>query len=1088
MPVRVSRKAKYALVLVFFAGLAAVILYANLRAARLVSDTLTRTLGQPASVSRISISPVSGLTLYNFRIEGAPHSGSKNLLSVKSISIIPDYRELAHRRLVISGIYIYSPAINLSKDKSGEWNFKSLMDKLGKPGGGGRKFSIKTIRLIDGSVTAPGGIGLKEIDATVTDLSTIYPGPAAFNFKAGDGRGNSVSAEGSADILGGHKEADARITFIANNLSGYLPKEGAVEGVKVTAAVDTHFKGGELAARVSGISDGIRAFKDKPPYAAGFKAGLSYSLAKDVLTISDASVDVKGLTGLTASGTITGLKKETSLDLAAKIKPFELSRLAGYLPKDTKITGLITPGDIRVKGSLRPFELAASCMAAISGVSASHKGTGISGMDGKAELSLSPDKAMNARFNITAAGGSLTGTASYKDGGTFSLNAENIDIGSIGKGAKGVVNADIKGSFGSFLRDVNAEYRVTGSHLTYKDTAASVNASVKGSFTKNAGGIMLSGIIAGDGVFQEKPLRLKSSYSYSSEGLRLVNLSFTGLDGVSLATSAIETRMKDGAISVSFKDGSAKWKDKIILNGLKADTKATFKKEGGSDLSGSLSALSGTVFGLPVNFVADYSLLGEKASFSAKAGITDNPLTLRGEASFLSGKGLIKPVVSGNLRIHNLQFINPLLKERGLPYSLTAGTAEAVFSFDGPDTKGIGGTATIKTEHIAVGKGDIPVLQEVSAELHPVYRDSILKLPESVVKIGERLSIRVSGEAKNARDGWAVNTRAMIPEVGVATVQEEFLEFLPPAVKWADTGGTLSLKAGFASSPGQAGKISGELTLSGVTLSMPDKKIEVGPVDGVVPISFATGKNTGSSRAGGLDVFDRANYPALLAKYSSVPPRPGGLRIKRAYFGLIGLEDISLSLEPGDNLFRVEGLKATGFGGKYYGSALADFSGKKPSYTVSLLISDTSLTEMCRRIPPITGYISGRVDGLVRLKMSGGGLDGVTGVGLIWAKESPLEKRRISKELLKKIAGKSLKNYMLLFGGRSFDTGEIDVVISGGDMVFNRLLISNRNLLGQQDLYITVAPVSNKISLENLLDVIKNVSERAAGAGPAITH
>jgi hypothetical protein len=379
------------------------------------------------------------------------------------------------------------------------------------------------------------------------------------------------------------------------------------------------------------------------------------------------------------------------------------------------------------------------------------------------------------------------------------------------------------------------------------------------------------------------------------------------------------------------------------------------------------------------------------------------------------------------------------------------------------------------------------VLQEVSTELRPVYRDGRLELPESVIKIGERLSVRVSGEARNAGEGWSINARAGISEIGVATVQEEFLEFLPPAVMWADTGGTLSLRADFDSSPGQAGKISGEIKLSGVTLSMPDKKIEVGPIDGVVPISYARGVKNSKPGTERLDVFDKANYQRLLAKYSSAPTRPGGLRIKRAYFGLIGLDDISLSFEPVDNLYRVEGLRAKGFGGSYYGSGLADLSGKTPAYTFSLLISDTSLSEICRRIPPINGYVSGRVDGLVRIKMNGGGLYGVTGAALIWAKDSPLEKRRISKELLKKIAGKSLKNYMLLFGGRDYDRGEIDVAISGGDMVFDKLLISNRNLFGYQDLYITVAPVSNKISLEHLLDVIKNVSERAGG-GPAITR
>jgi len=160
---------------------------------------------------------------------------------------------------------------------------------------------------------------------------------------------------------------------------------------------------------------------------------------------------------------------------------------------------------------------------------------------------------------------------------------------------------------------------------------------------------------------------------------------------------------------------------------------------------------------------------------------------------------------------------------------------------------------------------------------------------------------------------------------------------------------------------------------------------------------------------------------------------------------------------------------------------LVDLAGGEPGYALSLIVSDFSLAAFTDSVPAIKGYISGRVDGLARAVITGGGYKGITGAGSFWAKDAPGEKKRISREFIKKLAGKNLKRYMLL-GDRSYDTGELRVVFSGGDVVFDRLLISNRNFLGFQDLMITVAPVSNKISIEHLLDTVREVGERAGAA------
>jgi len=81
----------------------------------------------------------------------------------------------------------------------------------------------------------------------------------------------------------------------------------------------------------------------------------------------------------------------------------------------------------------------------------------------------------------------------------------------------------------------------------------------------------------------------------------------------------------------------------------------------------------------------------------------------------------------------------------------------------------------------------------------------------------------------------------------------------------------------------------------------------------------------------------------------------------------------------------------------------------------------------------------------------------------------------ISKEFLRKIGGSSLKGYLR---DRKFNKGILDLYLKDGDLIFKELKISNRNIFGITDLSVRVAPMSNRIALDDLLWTIVEAAER----------
>jgi hypothetical protein len=199
------------------------------------------------------------------------------------------------------------------------------------------------------------------------------------------------------------------------------------------------------------------------------------------------------------------------------------------------------------------------------------------------------------------------------------------------------------------------------------------------------------------------------------------------------------------------------------------------------------------------------------------------------------------------------------------------------------------------------------------------------------------------------------------------------------------------------------------------------------------------------------------------------------IKVGSMRYGFRLLEDISLWVEQKGSSLKINRFSAKMFGGTVNGTGFADFSDGL-SYRAGLIADGVSLTQLCEEIPPIRGYVSGRIDGIAAIKGSGVGLANIIGKADFWTYSAGGEKTRISKEFLEKIGGPQVRAYL---GERRFNKGIMGLYIQDGFFIFRELEISNRNLVGITDLSVKVTPLNNRIAIDHLMWTITEAAQRA---------
>jgi len=350
-------------------------------------------------------------------------------------------------------------------------------------------------------------------------------------------------------------------------------------------------------------------------------------------------------------------------------------------------------------------------------------------------------------------------------------------------------------------------------------------------------------------------------------------------------------------------------------------------------------------------------------------------------------------------------------------------------------------------------------------------KDLAFKIDSNIGKIQTKISGAVKRYLQKDR---IIDMKINQPEIKVADIRNALWEVFPDSLLYAGMDGSVSSDVSIHYSE-KGLKANGRLALNNLVLQGENGEYSVGPVKGTLPIAY--GKTDDEQETPELPSFERSEFDNLNKYYSQKIPKDGYSKITvgSLSYGFKFLEDIDILIKQQGNFLNIGFFSGNIFGGRFNGSAVFDISNGL-NYRAGFVLKGLSLKKLCESIEPIKGYISGRVDGIGAVKGTGAGISDAIGMADFWTYDAADEKRKISKEFLKKIGGPSLKTYL---GDRRFDKGTMSVYLQNGFVIFKELEISHKNLIGMQDLSLKVAPFNNRISFDHLMWSITEASQRA---------
>lgn len=416
---------------------------------------------------------------------------------------------------------------------------------------------------------------------------------------------------------------------------------------------------------------------------------------------------------------------------------------------------------------------------------------------------------------------------------------------------------------------------------------------------------------------------------------------------------------------------------------------------------------------------------------------------------------------------------------------LAGGSASVSLSGTYARQTGIQGTLSAAGSGISLaGEGGRILVPDVGVTIDSRIDGENLSVRQAVVVQGQGVTTRVAGTMQRFASADRTGSFTFVlPTVPVNSLLDAFANVLPRNLQEAVCEGSCSLEGG-AEIAGREIRIRGDLVFDAASLEIPSQKVYVTGVRGTVPLSLYL-PGTSVQRAPSSTSFSRDNFPKLLQTLGRTAKSGAGLSIGMLRFGALESGPFTLHMSAERGMLEIVSIEGALYEGKLLGSGFLRF-GRGFEYGADFLVSDLSLKQFCESFPAIKGYITGRVDGVISLLNVKGGLGGLAGYVDLWTRSGKGEKMSVSKEFLQKLAGRKLRGF-LFTNDRAYDTGEISAYLRSGFLTFEKLDISHTNLLGMKDLSVTVVPVQNRISLEHLMDSIREAAARgkAGGAGEA---
>jgi hypothetical protein len=993
-------------------------------AASFTSRLVSNSLDQDFTLKSIAVYggtlQLKGISLAN------PDSfhGAK-LLEVDSISIKPEWLKLFSKNRVIEQISMDGVRIGLSRNSSGSWNFNTLQKRFATSKQASGEMFVHELSISNGTINVEGH-QLKLPKLNISKLATKGSQTAKVLLEFYDPGSNHYLLAGSLRP-GDTPQLDIALTSSAISLKplyealkpgSTMPANGKAS-LRLTAVLD---KG--LFQTKASLPVSLAAGQEKQLDAL-FTLALNYNLQSDLLTIEKASAELDNLAAVHFSGKIQDLKKSRDFSIDLHTGEVDLARLARFLPvlksRQIKIGGRLDKSLLHLSGS-------------VAGGMKSARGT------------------LNFRQGLLAREGQI-----FFDDLSFSA------VPGISEG-KLIVSGNIlhpRSTSGSLLEQLNAPYTITANSQLkiIRMAMPELNAKISGTSVSGSAGYFNGAVSLEKLNMARKDAKLR--VGRLSAQLPASQVSNTTMHYPLVADiSDCELSYRDAQASgISGKAGLAyaykpdsKWLEgtatvnigKISINSREVGTAridTVFDAAGGkADLKASL--LGGDIQG--------------SASF--------NPFTLSDKVSFAVRADGIRLPEAGRL----------VKNSSGL--SFASGTINATgkgsHSLSGGLTGQLGATGSNVT---ITGKGGKSLLSGGSLEIDSRLSGQRLELQKAQFFAGNKVTATLNGMIDNLlspeRQG---KLNFDMPRSAVADIADSIVNALPRQLQEATLEGHTAVKGTVTLKNGST-VVDGRVTLENIQIDSPSSKIKVAGINGTLPLSLDLSGRSGGKMINSLN-FNRQNYDNLFTELRRQTPSSEIININSIAFSGININHTRLGMFADRGVTSITSLESSMYGGTILGKGLLTIQGGLV-YRGDMLFNNLSLVQICNSFPAIAGYLSGKADGIISIRANGSKYSDLTGFTEFWSRETEDEKMLVSKEFLQKLSGKKLSSFFFS-SDRAFDHAGIKASLEKGFLTFDSLDISNTNMFGVRDLSVTIATSQNRISIEHLLNSIREATER----------
>ncbi len=762
---------------------------------------------------------------------------------------------------------------------------------------------------------------------------------------------------------------------------------------------------------------------------------------------------------LRAAGVIKGFHPRAVYDVAVSADAFDLGAIR--VSDRLRLAGMLTAENLRIRGTLGKGMPDLSGRVMIRDGSVNMAAVAVKQASMEADIVTAPHATAQARLDgrLVRAGRLLTdipfsSNVMLRAGQgwqgihvTAAVSAPSASINSDGPGRLRLdsIRTDIDGRWKE-NGELTATIALLADAASWKEERlGGITADLRGTYGR--GRLTLDDLRISAGSFSGGAARVSVKVPDQKDAI-------TGtMDGIDLIDEIRKVRMRNGSFRFQ------------VNTGKQAAGSARFS-------AGSLSMLDVPLEGIEGR--AGYSAQGfylnlDRASAFDGAG----SLSLKG-ASVTRPFPLSVQLRGQNLSLAALVRSAAAFARKKMSFDVSGRVADFSFSGAFRDRLTVDGTASAAAESLSVRRPDQRYLiRNSSARLGMTISNSTAEGRAALTAGAIDATLDFSGENIFEKQR-AVKGRLTFPQTQLTNVRSSFWDIFPDRFLYAGLDGSLSGRIDISYAD-EAFSAEGSLGLRDITIEGENGEYTVGPVNGTLPVAYATARE--GDRMPPMPAFDKEAYEVLRSRLDAGVAGDGfeTLTVGSVRYGFRLVDDITVRVRREGRFLNAADIRATIFGGKLLGSAVIGIS-EKPTYRAGFLLHGLSLTEVCDRIEPIRGYISGRVDGVGLLRGQGPELTQLIGKADFWTYRDSGEKTQISRAFLQKVGGPQVRAYL---GDRSYDRGVMGLFLRHGFIVFHELEISNRNFFGVTDLSIKVAPFNNRIAISDLLWTISEAAYRA---------